>query len=142
MECCIVSTLRKPVGISYNHIRNVITYVLGEEKKVGDLTVHLIGDTKMKRLQRIYRGKNKTTDVLSFAAQEGITMAPETSLGDIFLSVPHIRQQAKDWSVSFSEEFHRMLIHGLLHILGYDHVKKTDAKIMFGKQEKYLEKVV
>lgn len=141
MECLIFSTLRRPSGISDRQIQLTVAYVLKKEKRRGDVTVHLIGDAKMIQLQKIHRGKKGTTDVLSFAAQEGSIISRDETLGDIFISIPQIRRQAKDWSVTFFEEFNRMLIHGLLHILGYDHIKKLEAEIMFEKQEKYLERI-
>ncbi len=97
----------------------------------------------MKDLNRVHRGKNKTTDVLSFSANEGNWPGKqEEDLGDIFISAAKIRKQAKVWGVSAAEEFTRMLVHGILHILGYDHMKDKEAKIMFGKQEKYLRAVL
>jgi len=96
----------------------------------------------MRRLQRVHRGKIGTTDVLSFATEEKNSPRPKNNandLGDIFISIPQIHRQARQWSVKFAEEFNRMLIHGLLHILGYDHLKKSEAKIMFDKQEHYLK---
>lgn len=139
MECLIFSTLRAPSGISDRQIQKVVAYVLKKEQRSGDVTVHTIGDTKMARLQKIHRGKEGTTDVLSFAAQEGDKITGDGTLGDIFISIPRIRKQAREWSVTFEEEFTRMLIHGLLHILGYDHIQKSEAEVMFGKQEKYLK---
>lgn len=143
MECLIFSTLRKPTGISNQQIQKLVAHVLRTEKKSGDIAIHLIGDAKMTRLNMAHRGKKKTTDVLSFAAQEGNWKSHDIKeLGDIFLSLPKIKRQAKSWGVPFQEEFNRMLIHGLLHILGYDHIKKSEAEIMFAKQEKYLNVLV
>ena len=143
MECLVFSTLKKkPNSISFDVIRTVAHYVLRREQRPGLLSVHLIADTKMKRLQREHRGKTGTTDVLSFAAQEGDWQGDTHDLGDIFLSVPQIERQAKTWSVSFREECIRLLIHGILHILGYDHIAPGEAKIMFSKQENYLKKWV
>lgn len=141
MECLVFSTLKKkPNSINFVLIRTVAHYVLQREKRPGLLSVHLIADTKMKRLQREHRSKTGTTDVLSFAAQEGDWQGDIHDLGDIFLSVPQIERQAKTWGVSFREECIRLLIHGILHILGYDHIAPGEAKIMFSKQENYLKK--
>lgn len=143
MECLVFSTIRSKAPLSEVAINKIVEYVLRREHRPGSLSIHLIADTKMRRLQRVHRGKNTTTDVLSFATQEGKWNGTGANdLGDIFLSVPTIRRQAKNFGVLFEEECARMLIHGILHILGYDHNKKTEAKVMFEKQEKYLKKMV
>lgn len=143
MECLIFSTVRRAPPISRAQIIAAVYYTLRSEQVSGTISVHVIGDSKMKELNRIHRGKNKTTDVLSFAAKEGEWFGTqEEDLGDIFISAAKIRKQAKVWQVSAAEEFTRMLVHGVLHILGYDHIKESEAKIMFGKQEKYLKAVL
>lgn len=143
MECLLFFTVRRTPPISRTQIINTVYHTLRSEHIQGAISVHVIGDQKMKELNRIYRGKNKTTDVLSFAATEGKWFGKqEEDLGDIFISAAKIRKQAKVWEVSAAEEFTRMLVHGVLHILGYDHIKESEAKIMFGKQEKYLRAVL
>ena len=143
MECLIFLTTRRAAPISQAKMIQAVTYALKQERAVGTISVHVIGDHRMKELNRRYRGKNKTTDVLSFPAQEGEWAGKqEQDLGDIFISAAKIRKQAKVWEVTAAEEFTRMLIHGVLHILGYDHIKEHEAKVMFGKQERYLEKVL
>jgi len=86
-----------------------------------------------------YRGKDRTTDVLSFGLYEGeSSRAQGNELGDIFICVPQIIRQARRFSVSTKEEFIRMLVHGILHLLGYDHETSSDATRMFELQEKLL----
>lgn len=143
MECLIFSTIKKTAPISRNQMIKAVAYTLKRERVDGTISVHIIGDTKMTQLNRIYRGKNKTTDVLSFPAQEGAWGGKqEHDLGDIFISAAKIRRQAKVWHVTAAEEFTRMLVHGVLHILGYDHITKQEAAVMFGKQEQYLDFVL
>lgn len=143
MECLIFSTIRKSAPVSRAHIIASVAHTLKREQVDGTISVHIIGDTKMTELNRIYRGKNKTTDVLSFPAKEGAWGGKqEQDLGDIFISVAQIRRQAKVWEVTAAEEFTRMLVHGVLHILGYDHISNSEAKVMFGKQERYVAAVL
>ncbi len=143
MECLIFFSARKPAIISQARMVDAVAITLKAEHKNGTISVHVIGDLRMKELNRVHRGKNKTTDVLSFSAKEGKWGGKqEDDLGDIFISAVQIRRQAKVWKVSAAEEFTRMLVHGVLHILGYDHMKKKEAKIMFGKQERYLEAIL
>lgn len=127
--------------LTQKKIKQIAGFVLHEEGVVGNISIHVIGDTRMKRLNREFRGKDKTTDVLSFAMEEGDMfpgMEPTRELGDMFISTAQIIRQAKRFSVSRKEEMTRMIVHGILHILGYDHMTKRDAKIMFPKQEAYV----
>lgn len=110
------------------------------EKKIkGLVEITVIGDAAMKKLNHQYRGKNKVTDVLSFGWQEGGKM-PSTILGEIYICYPQIKRQAKTFACSHKEEFTRMLVHGLLHSVGYDHITKRQAEKMFPLQEKIVAK--
>ncbi|MBU0660915.1 rRNA maturation RNase YbeY [Patescibacteria group bacterium] len=135
----IYSTVKKK-GVSEKTIKELVSFILKQSKVHGDVSVHFIGDTKMKRLNKQYRGKEYSTDVLSFAQQEGEWITPTEDLGDIFISVPYIRAQAKRFDVSYREESMRMLVHGLLHLLGHDHQKEKEAQQMYQLQEQYIKK--
>lgn len=141
MECLIYSSV-SAIGLPQAAVRCTVETVFQKEKQQGNISVHFIGDTRMTSLNRVYRGKNKTTDVLSFAATEDVSGVdfpdPEKEWGDIFISVPQIKRQAKQFGVSYKQELTRMLVHGVLHIFGYDHMVPADATIMFAKQEKYV----
>ena len=135
MTCLVYKTVKKS-PVSQKYINHIVESVLKKCKVRGvDFSLHLIGDQKMKRLNRQYRGQEKTTDVLSFAMEDG------KDLGDIFISVPQIKRQAKLFEVSMKEEFTRIFIHGILHLLGYNHQKVGDAKKMFALQELLLKKI-
>ena len=138
MECSVFSTLRSPIVVSRTYIVQSVLHVLKKQKKKGSVSVSLIGDTRMRTLNKTYRGKDKTTDVLSFAMEEGMVMPGETDFGDMFISIAQIRRQANTHNVSFKEELTRMMVHGTLHLLGYDHMTKKEAAIMFPLQEKYV----
>ncbi len=149
MECTIFSKLKKPAPLSNKKIEAAVFFVLKKEHRPGIMSVHLVGDATIKRMNYDFRGKNKTTDVLSFAATETTELdwpAAITNtlidLGDIFLNPAQITRQSKEWGVGVKEEFVRMLVHGTLHVLGYDHIEPDEAKIMFGKQEKYLDEIL
>lgn len=142
MRCEIVNTVKNS-GVANKHIERIVEYVLKQEKKKGDVTIQIVGDARMRRLNKEYRGKDKTTDVLSFAFQEGEHMDFfDSTLGDIFLCPNQLKRQSVYFKVPYKEEFSRMLIHGVLHILGYDHVEQKEAEIMFARQEKYLRKML
>lgn len=130
------------VGISPRRLERVADRVL---RALGfsraDISIHCIGETKMRRLNRTFRGSDRPTDVLSFGdfdrPQHG-----HADLGDIFLCIPYIRRQARRCFVSYEEELFRMCIHGILHALHYDHDTKKKAATMFALQEKFLKKFV
>ena len=89
--------------------------------RASSVTVCLAGDALVRRLNAAYRGKDKTTDVLSFPA--GGEDAPDGSrhLGDVVISVPQARRQADRAGWALAHEVRLLLIHGYLHLLGYDH---------------------
>lgn len=97
----------------------------------------------MKELNRKYRGKNRPTDVLSFSRLEGGPPAgPVVDVGDIVLCPSVIRIQAREFGVPYHEELARMLIHGVLHIFGFDHERsKAEATRMLRLQETLLKRV-
>lgn len=122
-------------------IRKAVRLAAEREKKIkGQIDITVVGDTTIRRLNKQYRGKDAVTDVLSFAWEEDKKM-PSAYLGQIYLSYPQIKRQARRFQVSATEEFIRMLVHGLLHIVGYDHVKPTEAKRMFARQEAIVKEV-
>lgn len=140
MECTIFTTV-KDIGVSQKKIRDAVLLVLTKvKKKNAAVSVHFIGDRQMHRLNREHRGKDKVTDVLSFAMQEGDTWTgplknEKDDWGDIFICVPQIKRQAKEYGVTYTEELMRMTVHGVLHLLGFDHEKESDARIMFPLQD-------
>ncbi len=126
-----------------NEIKKVFKIIQNKTKKAGELEVNIVGDKEIKDLNFRYRGKNKVTDVLSFAWQEDKTIKTD-SFGQIYICYPQIVRQAKEVGVKTKEEFVRMLAHGFLHIIGHDHVEKKEAEVMFKIQEEvvseYLKK--
>jgi probable rRNA maturation factor len=106
----------------------------------AELSILLIGDRAMRTLNRQYRGKDMTTDVLSFSLREGRFGGVQPNmLGDIVISVPVARQQAVDAGQTIQQELERLLIHGLLHLVGYDHERSAaDARTMQLKERSLL----
>ena len=104
----------------------------------AEVSVHLVGTKKMIQLNNNYRGIKKITDVLSFATESRV----ENDWGDIFICLPQIKKQAKEYGINLNEEFSRMLTHGILHLSGLDHLEKKESEIMFKKQEKIVKKIM
>lgn len=112
-----------------------------------ELSILFVGSARMKRLNTVYRGIPKETDVLSFPMTEGTSYrshGPQTGsgrvqpsvLGDIVISVPKTLRQSREYGTTFHDELRRLLIHGLLHLLGFDHEKSRYRKGKMEKKEK------
>lgn len=130
MPCTVYQTVHH-AGISRLQVENIVLNILKQlQSEKASVAVHLVGNTRMRTLNRAHRGIDRATDVLSFPMQE------REDWGDIFLSIPFLVTQAKRFGVPFEEEFRRMLIHGILHLAGFDHDAKGKAKRMFALQEK------
>jgi probable rRNA maturation factor len=97
-----------------------------------------VGNRQMTSLNSLYRGVNMTTDVLSFPLADGRPSGPYELLGDIVVCIPKTVSQAKKYKVPFYEELLRLLIHGLLHLIGYDHEKNACQKARMQRREKEL----
>jgi probable rRNA maturation factor len=110
----------------------------------AELSIVLTNDAEVKKLNRIYRGKNKTTDVLSFPLLEGkkfpAGLKENVALGDVVVSVPQTKRQALEVGKPFKAELALLVVHGVLHLLGYDHVTLTQEKKMFALQDSLLKK--
>ncbi len=94
----------------------------------SELCVSFIDDTKMRQLNRMYRNTNRTTDVLSFPqGEEGPDF---TLLGDIIISLDTAARHSASYGNTLHEEIKKLIVHGTLHLLGYDHKKNKEAEIM------------
>jgi probable rRNA maturation factor len=109
------------------------------ERKDVELSLALIGNAEMRRLNARYRSKDYPTDVLSFPV-EGPVGAAAPLLGDVIISVEKAAQQAKERRHSLEREMELLLIHGIVHLLGYDHERSAkDARAM-GRVEKRIHR--
>jgi probable rRNA maturation factor len=118
-------------------IARAILDLTGQEK--AELSLALIGNTEMRRLNARYRSKDYPTDVLSFPAERNLPV--ETPLiGDVIISVEKAAEQAKARRRRLDEEMVTLLIHGIVHLLGYDHERSAkDARVM-GRLEKKIHR--
>ncbi len=128
-------------------LESVILLILKEHDfEEYTVTVVLCDNTFIQGLNKLYRNKDSATDVLSFPTLENIEGESfdllENTLGDIIISVDKVKRQAVEYQVSETEEFSRLLIHGVLHLIGYDHVTSPeDEKEMLDLQDHYLSLV-
>lgn len=113
-------------------------------EKHCELSVLLTDDAEVRVLNRRYRRKDRTTDVLSFPLLEGKKMKNPTegpvALGDVVISVPQALRQASEQGKEPRQELALLLVHGILHLLGYDHATLDQEKKMFALQGRILQK--
>jgi len=135
--------------ISEEFLEKVVRKVLKEEKRKENLSIAIIGQGRMKKLNKKYRGKNQVTDILSFPTLKvpfekfkiGDFQKIE-GLGEIVICLKEIKKNTKRFCSSFEKELTKVLIHGILHLLGYDHEKsERDAKKMSEKENYYFKKI-
>lgn len=124
--------------VNIKKISKIIKQIIKEEYRDGDfeLNIFLTDNKTIEEYNSKYRGKSTPTDVLSF--EYGLK---EETIGDIVISIEMIKEQAKNFNNTFEEEFFYILIHGVLHILGYNHTDTDDQEgEMFKIQNKYFKK--
>ena len=113
------------------------------EQYGGELTLVITDDAQMRELNRAYRGVDATTDVLAFGnRQEADTFVPSPQapayFGDIVISYPRATEQARAHAHPLEEELLLLVIHGVLHLLGYDHAEESDREKMWRRQSTAL----
>ncbi|MDQ0351056.1 putative rRNA maturation factor [Alkalibacillus filiformis] len=132
-----------------NLVNDVLHFAADQQSVESDaeISVTFVLDEDIKAINRDYRGKDDPTDVISFALEEQgegelevIGEELPLHLGDIVISVDRAFEQAKEFGHSDNRELAFLAVHGLLHLLGYDHETEDDEKVMFEKQENILQK--
>lgn len=118
-----------------------------------ELSLSFVGDEQMQQLNKTYRGKDESTDILSFVQDDDsedfswpeLSFAGDSAppvelrvLGDMVISIDTLKRNAQSFSVDVDEELFRLLIHGLLHLLGYDHASNDASEPMLVQQEQIL----
>lgn len=139
-------------------VRRTIYQVLEQLHKMPcELSVSFVRDEQMQQLNHLYRGKDESTDVLSFVQEESVEdfVWPEflflkesvppaeiKVLGDVVISIDTLQRNAQSFSVDVDEELMRLIIHGLLHLLGSDHASNDASEPMLVQQEHILMKLL
>lgn len=122
-------------------IRSTLEYTVKKENIDNcEFNVILVTNEKIKEINKQYRNIDNVTDVISFALEDNkdFNFDDYKVLGDIYISLDKAKEQAKDYGHNLKREINFLAVHGLLHLLGYDHNTKEDEKIMFEKQEEIL----
>ena len=111
------------------------------QKKIT-LTLLLSNNRCIKKLNKNFRNKNKSTDILSFPFVKKILISKKTYIGDIIISYDFMNKPRSQNIKSFKEKVIKTFIHGYLHLLGFDHVKGKDYRIMLDEEEKIYKSVI
>ena len=119
--------------VDKNYLKRISERILKSEsaswrKKEKDLSIALVGPGQIRKLNKIYRKKNRPTDVLSFSYGRS---------SEIVICISEVRKNAKKYHLPFKKELNRVLIHGILHVLGYDHKAGSKGKKLMEKKENY-----
>lgn len=125
-----------------NELKSVANKILDElHITASELSFYFVGNSYMRKMNFRYRSIDNVTDVLSFSSHE---VNPENGfliLGDIVISIPVALSQAEERQNTLIREIHLLMIHGILHLIGYDHEDNNDKKKMFSIQRQLLARL-
>ena len=121
-------------------MNELINYAIKHESLDNVVFNIIIVDNKyIHELNKQYRGIDRPTDVISFALEDFCDIKSDVRvLGDIYISIDKVYEQAEEYGHSNLREICFLMIHGFLHLLGFDHMKEEEEKVMFSKQEEIL----
>ena len=115
---------------------------LASEGRDGDLTILIDTPERIQTLNREFRNVDAVTDVLTFPAWEGeISLSADGYLGDIMICYERAKEQAVSYGHSLKRELSFLAVHGVLHLLGYDHMTEADERVMREKQTAILDSI-
>jgi probable rRNA maturation factor len=139
----LIKDLQRAIKIEKSIIEEAARKTLEwEGKSQIEVSIALVNDNRMRRLNKKYRSVDETTDVLAFAMNDGSAIRCSLELlGDVVISLPQALKQAKKFKVSFDEEVARLVIHGILHLLGYNDQSAPQRKKMEAALEAILEEL-
>ena len=120
-------------------IRTCAEAVMRHEDFFGGVNITIVSEDEIRRINRDFRGIDRVTDVLSFPAWDGNDEVADGFLGDIAICLKRAKEQATEYGHSLRREIGFLTVHGMLHILGYDHMTPEDERVMFPLQEEVLE---
>lgn len=127
----------------YSYLSEVIKETLEHEQATDALfEITFVDEEKIRKINHEYRHIDKITDVISFAFEDNQDYIPQIRfLGEIYICIPRMQEQALTYGHSEKRELAFLCVHGLLHLLGYDHQEKAEEKVMFALQDEILNKV-
>lgn len=126
---------------NYDYLKEVINHTLEVmDAKESIFTIIFVTKEEIHELNKQYRGVDRVTDVISFALEDAhdVSLSDIRVLGDIYICIDRMKEQALEYNHSETRELSFLTVHGLLHLLGYDHQTKEEEEIMFNLQRKIL----
>lgn len=144
MEICI-NDLQDKIKVEtklFKLLEKVVLQALTEQgagQRDGEISLAFVDNAYIHELNKTYRDKDKPTDVLSFPMDDISSEEPYILLGDIIISLEKAKEQAEEYGHSFEREMAFLTVHGVLHLLGYDHEGEEERKWMEKEQRKVLE---
>lgn len=143
MEIGLFNETEKEFDNYFDLIKKVLIHGL-EKLKINDVEFNIIivDNEYIRNLNRNYRHIDRETDVITFALEDDKTFNPEERvLGDIYISIEKAISQSLEYNHSLERELCFLAVHGLLHLLGYDHIKKEEEEVMFKLQGEILDEM-
>ncbi len=126
----------EPVKIQKEAVQNAIDFLIENEKKQpGEISVIFCSDEYLLKINEQYLNHNYYTDIVTFDYVENSVIS-----GDLFISLDRIKENSAQFNVAFKEELYRVILHGVLHLVGYKDKTATEKKLMRGKEDFYLKK--
>jgi probable rRNA maturation factor len=139
-EKIFMANAHPSLEVDSDRVRRLAAGVLQKENQDARVNIILATDFDLSDLNARYRGLNQPTDVLSFPmGDETAVDKEEQIMGEVYISLDRAHQQAREYGVDFPREVDRLVIHGLLHLCGYDHEDPEDARAMRAKEDQFLE---
>ena len=125
----------------YDYLYSVVDKTLEHEKAESSIfDIVFVDEEEIHNINKEDRGVDRVTDVISFALEDSDKLNNIRVLGDIYVCIPKMKEQAKEYGHSEKRELSFLVCHGLLHLLGYDHVNsKEEEEVMFGLQDEILD---
>jgi len=130
-----IKDMQKKIKVDRKFIRRVVRETLKREAKGGEVSIVLTDNEYIRELNLKYRSVDRATDVLAFPMDEEI-------LGDIVISVEKAKEQALVYRKSLKNEVGRLVIHGILHLIGYDDSSRASLKKMHAREEEILKEIL
>ena len=143
MEISIYNETNEKLDDEIKIMKDVLVHGVNK-LNVGDVifNVIIVDNDYIHRLNKEYRGIDRETDVISFALEDDKTFNLDIRvLGDIYISIDKAKSQSIEYNHSLQRELCFLAVHGMLHLLGYDHMKKEEEEVMFKLQEEILDEM-
>jgi len=137
----VIVNLQKKIAVNAKEFQPFVDRISAEITEVGtrEFSVAFVSDRRMTELNKMFRGKDSTTDVLSFPHEPDEFDPNEENLGDIVISVERADLQARENGLTLELEIKQLMLHGVLHLLGYDH--ETDSGEMNKRELELRDKL-